>query len=328
MESCSSTMAGTPLLTSSVSPLQRADGPRARHCGFCIAGLSLPAASASLPCPPWRRAEGYEVVLLNSNPATIMTDPGTADRTYVGPMTPELVEQILEKERPDAILPTMGGQTALNLAKALSEVRRWSSGVGQERAALATMVDVNWVERLAPRCFIVIPRVRPQSGILEKYNVELIGAKLASINKAEDRELFANVRIRLRCAHFCTRHPYEPTRSRSPACPRRPWPHCAGYGQAEPKDGAELHRHHYGRVHEGGRGDWSPAIDHPPGLHPGRDWRRHCLQHGRVCVSVAGARWGWLESRHFRSRPTRDRSTPKKLHPSSPVPTVRSARLA
>lgn len=80
-----------------------------------------------------------------------MTDPGTADRTYIGPMTPELVEQILDKERPDAILPTMGGQTALNLAKALSE-----------------------------------------QGILDKYGVELIGAKLASINKAEDRELFGN----------------------------------------------------------------------------------------------------------------------------------------
>lgn len=96
------------------------------------------------------KSEGYTVILVNSNPATIMTDPGTADRTYVGPMTPELVEQILDKERPDAILPTMGGQTGLNLAKALSE-----------------------------------------RGILEKYGVELIGAKLASINKAEDRELFA-----------------------------------------------------------------------------------------------------------------------------------------
>ncbi|KAK9835186.1 hypothetical protein WJX81_004384 [Elliptochloris bilobata] len=95
------------------------------------------------------KAEGYRIVLLNSNPATIMTDPGTADRTYIGPMTPELVEQILDKERPDAILPTMGGQTALNLAKALAE-----------------------------------------TGLLEKYGVELIGAKLPSINKAEDRELF------------------------------------------------------------------------------------------------------------------------------------------
>lgn len=104
------------------------------------------------------------MILVNSNPATIMTDPGTADRTYIGPMTPELVEQILEKERPDAILPTMGGQTGLNLAKALSE-----------------------------------------KGILDKYNVELIGAKLESINKAEDRELFfaAMEKLNLKMAASC-----------------------------------------------------------------------------------------------------------------------------
>jgi carbamoyl-phosphate synthase large subunit len=95
------------------------------------------------------REEGYEVVLINSNPATIMTDPDLADRTYISPMTPELVEQVLEQERPDALLPTMGGQTALNLAVALAE-----------------------------------------SGALEKYGVELIGAKLEAIKKAEDRELF------------------------------------------------------------------------------------------------------------------------------------------
>ncbi|MQL83392.1 hypothetical protein Taro_015890 [Colocasia esculenta] len=95
------------------------------------------------------RDEGYEVVLLNSNPATIMTDPDLAHKTYVAPMTPELVEQVLEKERPDALLPTMGGQTALNLAVALAE-----------------------------------------SGALERYGVELIGAKLDAIKKAEDRDLF------------------------------------------------------------------------------------------------------------------------------------------
>ncbi|RAL50455.1 hypothetical protein DM860_016922 [Cuscuta australis] len=95
------------------------------------------------------REEGYEVILINSNPATIMTDPDMADRTYIEPMTPELVEQVLEKERPDALLPTMGGQTALNLAVALAE-----------------------------------------SGILDKYGVELIGAKLDAIKKAEDRDLF------------------------------------------------------------------------------------------------------------------------------------------
>ncbi|KAI5666188.1 hypothetical protein M9H77_16041 [Catharanthus roseus] len=95
------------------------------------------------------REEGYEVILINSNPATIMTDPEMADRTYIEPMTPELVEQVLAKERPDALLPTMGGQTALNLAVALAE-----------------------------------------SGVLEKYGVELIGAKLDAIKKAEDRDLF------------------------------------------------------------------------------------------------------------------------------------------
>jgi len=93
-----------------------------------------------------------------------MTDPETADRTYIGPMTPELVEQIIAKEKPDAILPTMGGQTALNLAKSLSE-----------------------------------------TGILDKYNVELIGAKLESINKAEDRELFADAmdKLGLNMAQSC-----------------------------------------------------------------------------------------------------------------------------
>ncbi|MGB3419517.1 MAG: carbamoyl-phosphate synthase large subunit [Dolichospermum sp.] len=95
------------------------------------------------------REEGYEVVLVNSNPATIMTDPETADRTYIEPLTPEIVEKVIDKERPDALLPTMGGQTALNLAVALAK-----------------------------------------NGVLEKYNVELIGAKLPAIEKAEDRKLF------------------------------------------------------------------------------------------------------------------------------------------
>ena len=95
------------------------------------------------------REEGYRVILINSNPATIMTDPEFADRTYVEPITPAYVEMIIERERPDAILPTMGGQTALNTAVALAE-----------------------------------------SGVLEKYGVELIGAKLPAIRKAENRELF------------------------------------------------------------------------------------------------------------------------------------------
>ncbi|MCG9128985.1 carbamoyl-phosphate synthase large subunit [Candidatus Poribacteria bacterium] len=95
------------------------------------------------------KEEGYEIVLVNSNPATIMTDPDFADRTYVEPITPDTVELIIEKERPDALLPTLGGQTALNVSVELAE-----------------------------------------SGILEKFNVELIGAKLPAIKKAEDRALF------------------------------------------------------------------------------------------------------------------------------------------
>ena len=95
------------------------------------------------------REEGYEVVLINSNPATIMTDPEMADRTYVEPITPEAVEKIIIRERPDALLPTLGGQTGLNTAVALAE-----------------------------------------SGVLEKYGVEMIGASLPVIHKAEDREKF------------------------------------------------------------------------------------------------------------------------------------------
>jgi len=95
------------------------------------------------------RQEGYRVILVNSNPATIMTDPEFADATYIEPITPEFVEKIIERERPDVILPTMGGQTALNVAVELAE-----------------------------------------SGVLKKYNVELIGAKLEAIKMAEDRELF------------------------------------------------------------------------------------------------------------------------------------------
>ena len=95
------------------------------------------------------RDEGYRVVLVNSNPATIMTDPNMADAVYIEPINWRTVEKIIEKERPDALLPTMGGQTALNCALDLAD-----------------------------------------NGVLEKYNVELIGAKRDAIRMAEDRELF------------------------------------------------------------------------------------------------------------------------------------------
>jgi carbamoyl-phosphate synthase large subunit len=100
------------------------------------------------------REDGYEVVLVNSNPATIMTDPQFGDRTYIEPLTPEVVEAIIARERPQAILPTLGGQTALNLAMTLSK-----------------------------------------TGVLDKYNVELIGAKAEAIDRAEDRHLFKQAMI-------------------------------------------------------------------------------------------------------------------------------------
>ena len=95
------------------------------------------------------REEGFEVVLVNSNPATIMTDPEMSDRTYIEPITPEILEKIIDREKPDALLPTLGGQTGLNVSVSLYE-----------------------------------------SGVLEKYAVQMIGAKYEAIKKGEDRNLF------------------------------------------------------------------------------------------------------------------------------------------
>jgi len=102
------------------------------------------------------KEEGFRLILVNSNPATIMTDPGFADRTYIEPITVDIVEKIIQKERPDALLPTLGGQTALNIAIDLAE-----------------------------------------QGILERYGVEMIGAKLEAIKKAEDRDLFKEAMKRI-----------------------------------------------------------------------------------------------------------------------------------
>ncbi|MCR2828435.1 ATP-binding protein, partial [Microbacterium sp. zg.Y909] len=100
------------------------------------------------------REEGVRVILVNPNPATIMTDPDFADATYIEPITPEVIETIIAKEKPDAILPTLGGQTALNAAMALDK-----------------------------------------AGILDKYGVELIGAKVEAIEKGEDRQIFKQLVI-------------------------------------------------------------------------------------------------------------------------------------
>ncbi len=98
------------------------------------------------------KAEGLRVILVNSNPATIMTDPEFADATYIEPITPEIVASIIERERPDALLPTLGGQTALNTAIALHK-----------------------------------------NGVLDKYNVELIGANVEAIERGENREKFRQI---------------------------------------------------------------------------------------------------------------------------------------
>jgi carbamoyl-phosphate synthase large subunit len=102
------------------------------------------------------RQEGLRLILINSNPATIMTDPELADRTYIEPMTTEVVSQIIQQEQPDALLPTVGGQTALNLAIDLAE-----------------------------------------AGVLDRFGVELIGAKLPAIKKAEDRDLFKQAMVKI-----------------------------------------------------------------------------------------------------------------------------------
>src|ERR1700748_256173 len=102
------------------------------------------------------KEEGYKVILVNSNPATIMTDPEFADVTYIEPLTVEILEKIIAKERPSALLPTLGGQTALNLSMSLHK-----------------------------------------AGVLEKYGVEMIGAKSEAINKGEDRELFKQCMLRI-----------------------------------------------------------------------------------------------------------------------------------
>ena len=128
------------------------------------------------------RADGFEVVLVNSNPASIMTDPEMADRTYIEPLTPEVVTRVIEQERPDALLPTMGGQTALNLAVALAE-----------------------------------------NGTLERYSVELIGADLPAIQKAEDRQLFKQAMERIgvkvcpSCLLYTSPSPRDYAASRMPS---------------------------------------------------------------------------------------------------------------
>ena len=157
------------------------------------------------------REEGFRVILVNSNPATIMTDPELADRTYVEPLTIEIVTKIIERERPDALLPTLGGQTALNLTVELAK-----------------------------------------AGVLDKYGVKLIGAQVAAIEKAEDRELFKQA-----MSHIGLKVPLS------------------GYAHtlAEARTIQAEMAAQLGTSLSG-----NPA----PFLHPGRLGRRHRLERGRV----------------------------------------------
>src|SRR5258707_1754570 len=118
-------------------------------CGPIVIGQAAEFDYAGCQALKVLREDGYRRIVITSNPATIMTDPGFADRTYLEPLDLEGVSDVLRRERPDALLPTLGGQTALNLARELAE-----------------------------------------SGILEELGIELIGASLEVINRAEDRQLF------------------------------------------------------------------------------------------------------------------------------------------
>ena len=200
------------------------------------------------------KEEGYRIVLVNSNPATIMTDPDLADATYVEPITPEIVAKIIEKERPDAILPTMGGQTALNCALSLKKM-----------------------------------------GVLEKFNVEMIGATAEAIDKAEDRQLFREAMTKIgldtpksRLANASAlkkadRDAYLAELARLEALDMHPGDKKRvivelqaemGRRRERPPQALPGARHGRGpdRALRGG-----PARDHPPVLHHGRHRRRHRL---------------------------------------------------
>ena len=151
------------------------------------------------------REEGVVSVLVNSNPATIMTDEGIADVVYIEPLTVEVLERIIAQERPDGLLPTLGGQTGLNLAVALAD-----------------------------------------AGVLERYNVRLLGTPLDTIRKAEDRELFKELLQEI------------------------------GRARAAQRNGD-----HAGAGASGGGGDRSAPGD-PSCVYPRRHRRRLCLQHGRA----------------------------------------------
>ena len=203
------------------------------------------------------KAEGYRIILVNSNPATIMTDPELADATYIEPITPEVVAKIIAKERPDALLPTMGGQTALNTALSLRRM-----------------------------------------GVLERYDVEMIGADAHAIDKAEDRALSARrwqrsgSKPRARCSptplprRTRTARKHEAERAELKAA--APADLDAALDALETRwnlgegDRKQRYMSHAMAVAAQALDDDRPAGHHPPLLHARRHRRRHRLQPLRI----------------------------------------------
>ena len=201
--------------------------------------------------------EGYRIILVNSNPATIMTDPELADATYIEPITPEVVAKIIAKERPDALLPTMGGQTALNTALSLRRM-----------------------------------------GVLERYNVEMIGADAHAIDKAEDRACSARrwqrsgSKRRARCSptpppsrkRTASKHEAERAALKAAGPADLDSALDALENHVEPRrrrPQAALHEPRHGGRRAGARRS-RPARHHPPLLHARRHRRRHRLQPRRI----------------------------------------------
>ena len=210
------------------------------------------------------KEEGYRVILVNSNPATIMTDPELADATYIEPITPEVVAKIIAKERPDALLPTMGGQTALNTALSLRRM-----------------------------------------GVLDRYNVEMIGADAHAIDKAEDRALFREAMDKIGLetpksmlanatdGKDADRKMHEAERVALKAVLTgqaldRALDELENQWNLGEGDRKQRYMSHAMAIAAAGARPCRPARDHPPVLHAGRHRRRHRLQPLRILRDRAG----------------------------------------
>ena len=199
------------------------------------------------------KEEGFRVILVNSNPATIMTDPELADATYIEPITPEVVAKIIAKERPDALLPTMGGQTALNTALSLRRM-----GVLDRYSVEMIGADAHAIDKAEDRALF--------REAMDKIGLETPKSMLANATEVKnaDRKKHEAERAALKAENAC-RPRRRARRAGNPVEPRRGRPQAA------------LHEPCHGDRRAGAR-PCRPARDHPPVLHPGRHRRRHRLQ--------------------------------------------------